>query len=83
MRWQAAVTFEFLHGPPREWRGIVEATGPQTCVSRAVATAKGVIRPRGYSSLVVVLLDRLDRGTDAEDESEDMAESEAEATAEV
>ena len=84
MRWAYAVTFESTTRAPETVRGTVEGGALHTCIYRAAKEAKGRVPPnRHYSSVVVVLLDRLDRGADAEDESEDVADSESEASAEV
>ena len=71
-----AVTFEFELRPPLTHRGIVRASQPATCVSRAVREAQKALQPYYWTSMVCVLLERLD-------EPKDVAESESEASAEV
>jgi hypothetical protein len=58
---QYAVTFEFANRLPITHRGTVAAGKVHTCVSRAVKDAQKALRPQGWSSLVCVLLERLDQ----------------------
>lgn len=55
-----AVTFEFEQQPPITHRGTVTATEAGTCSARAVKEAMKVHKGLRWSSLVVVLLERLD-----------------------
>lgn len=54
-----AVTFEFPERPPVTHRGTVAARQAHVCVARATRIAKKALRPRGWSSLVVVLLEHV------------------------
>jgi hypothetical protein len=54
-----AVTFEFDTRAPLTHRGTVAASGPATCFARAVREAQKVLRPREWSSVSAVLLERL------------------------
>ena len=54
-----AVTFEFDTRPPLTHRGTVAALAEGTCASRAIKEAKRVLRPVNWSSLVCVLLERV------------------------
>ena len=54
-----AVTFEFPERAPETHRGTVESSQPATCVSRATKNAQKVLRPKGWSSVAVILLERL------------------------
>lgn len=58
-----AVTFEFATRPPITHRGTVAASTAATCVARATRIAKTALRPSGWTSLVVVLLERLPEAT--------------------
>lgn len=55
-----AVTFEFETRAPLTHRGTVAASSGATCVARAVREAQRVLRPVNWTSLVCVLLERLD-----------------------
>jgi hypothetical protein len=55
-----AVTFEFPERPPLTHRGVVEASAEATCVARATREAKKALLPRNWSSVVCLLLERLD-----------------------
>lgn len=54
-----AVTFEFESRPPLTHRGTVVASQVGTCVARATRNAQKALRAQGWSSLVVVLLERV------------------------
>ena len=54
-----AVTFEFPERPPVTHRGTVEAGQAHVCIARATQIAKKALKPRGWSSLVVVLLEQV------------------------
>jgi hypothetical protein len=54
-----AVTFEFDERPPVTHRGTVTAGQVHVCVARATRMAKKALRPKNWSSMVVVLLDRV------------------------
>lgn len=60
MRIKYAVTFEFSNRPPDTHRGIVEAGQAHVCAARAIKSARAALRPINWSSLVCVLLERLD-----------------------
>ncbi len=55
-----SVTFEFPMRPPLTARGTVAATKVSTCVARATREAQKALRPQGWSSMVCVLLERLE-----------------------
>jgi hypothetical protein len=54
------VTFEFETRSPVTARGTIAGAKASTCVSRAVKDAQRALRPSGWTSLVCVLLDRLE-----------------------
>ena len=54
-----SVTFEFDLRPPVTHRGTVVAAKVSTCVFRATRDAQKVLRPQGWSSMVCVLLERV------------------------
>ena len=54
-----AVTFEFDSRQPLTHRGTVSASTGSTCFARAVRTAQKALRPVGWSSVVCVLLQRV------------------------
>lgn len=56
-----AVTFEFDTRPPLTYRGTVEAGQPSTCASRAIRIAQQALKPKSWTSMNCVLLERLDR----------------------
>lgn len=62
-----AVTFEFIARPPVTHRGTVEGTAAATCVARATRLAQKALRPVGWSSVVCVLLERLESDARADD----------------
>jgi hypothetical protein len=62
MRVAYSVTYEFPERAPVTHRGVIGGGQPATCVSRAVRQAQRALRPKGWSSLVCVLLERLDKG---------------------
>lgn len=83
MRVSYSVTFEFDLRAPLTHRGVVEAGSPHVCMGKATKAAWRALRPRGWSSVVCVLLERLDQGgkdeeeedaADAEEESEEVKE---------
>ena len=55
-----AVTFEFASQPPIEHRGTVTGSSAATVVKRALKEAMAVHKGLNWSSLVIVLLERLD-----------------------
>jgi len=55
-----AVTWEYPERPPETHRGTITASQPSTCVSRATKEAQKACRPKNWSSMVCVLLERLD-----------------------
>jgi hypothetical protein len=59
MRFRYAVTYEFPLRAPVTHRGTVGASQEATCFSRAVRTAKKALKPKGWSSVVCCLLERL------------------------
>jgi hypothetical protein len=79
MRVKYAVTFEFDLRPPLTYKGIVEAGQPHVCCARAVKEAKAALRPINWSSMVCVLLERLDGAEDESEAEEREAELEGEA----
>jgi hypothetical protein len=58
MRAKYAVTFEFMTNPPLTHRGTVVASKVHTCVRLATQEAVKALSPRGWSSMVVCLLER-------------------------
>ena len=56
MKCSASVTFEYPLRAPETWTGDgLEGQSPAPIARRALATAKKSLRPRGWTSLVVVL----------------------------
>ena len=62
-----AVTFEFAMRAPLTHRGTIAGGRAATCVARAVREAQAALRPRVWSSLVCVLLERLSDATEPAD----------------
>lgn len=79
MRVKYAVTFEFDMAAPLTHRGTVVARHPATCCARAVREANSALRPRNWSSVVCVLLERLDASTEEDKEPLDDADGGEEA----
>jgi len=50
-----SLTFEFQTRPPTTLRGTVAASHVHTCVSRAMQSATKALRPRHWSSAVIVI----------------------------
>ena len=69
-----SVTFEFASRQPLTHRGQVTATTAATCMARAVREAKTALRPHTWSSLVCVLLDRVDVAGEPENADTDDAQ---------
>lgn len=55
-----SVSFEFADRPPLTHRGTVEARQSHVCVARATKAAHQTLRPRNWTSLVCVLLERVE-----------------------
>ena len=55
-----AVTWEYATRAPETHRGTITAGQPHTCMAGAVKAAKKALRPREWTSVVCVLLERLD-----------------------
>jgi hypothetical protein len=62
---QYAVTFEFETRPPLTHRGTVQARQSHVCVARATKAAHQALRPKNWTSLVCVLLGRLEEAREA------------------
>ena len=62
------VTMEFAMGPPVTHRGTVMAASVSTCVARATREAMKAHPHRKWSSLVCVLVERLDDQSETERE---------------
>lgn len=60
-----SVTFEFDSRAPVTHRGTVLGSSGATCVARATREAQKALRPVNWSSLNVVLLERLDVAREA------------------
>lgn len=60
-----SVTFEFDSRAPVTHRGTVLGSSGATCVARATREAQKALRPVNWSSLVCVLLERLDTTPEA------------------
>ena len=60
MRVRYSVTFEFDTRAPVTARGIVTAGQASTCMARATKRAQASLKPKNWTSLVCVLLERLD-----------------------
>jgi hypothetical protein len=54
-----AVTFEFESRPPLTHRSTVEGRAAATCCFRATRIAQKALRPVGWTSVVCVLLERV------------------------
>ncbi len=57
-RMSIAVTFEFEHLPPKTHRCVVEGAAVDTCVARAIRMARKALKPQGWTSACVVVLER-------------------------
>ena len=55
MQWTAAVSFESDTQPVKTWRGVIQAVGVQTAISRAVKAAKLEFPRAAYRSVVAVV----------------------------
>lgn len=55
-----AVTFEFDTRPAITLRGTVAGSAAATCVARATRIAQRTLKPVGWSSMLCVLLKRVD-----------------------
>jgi hypothetical protein len=75
MRVRYAVTFEFETRPPLTHRGEVEGGFAHTCVMRATREAQRRLKPINWSSMVCVLLERLDKDPDTVADAQGAAES--------
>lgn len=70
MRCQYAVTFEFETRAPVTHRGVVAGGRAATCVARATRVAQEALRPIGWTSMLCVLLERVETA-EVEDEGEE------------
>ena len=70
-----AVSFEFAINPPLTHRGVVTASQVDTCMRLATKEARLALRPQGWSSVVCVLLERLDTTSDECAETAQLQES--------
>ncbi len=75
MKVRYAVTFEFDVRAPMTHRGIVTGGRAATCVARATREAQKALSPVGWSSMVCVLLERLDTAPEADDPEDDDAKA--------
>lgn len=71
-----SITYEFDTRPPVTHHGMVTATTAATCMARAAREAQRTLSPRGWSSMVCVLLERLDSDEEGQEESEDQGDTE-------
>jgi len=55
-----SVSFEFDLKPALTHRGVVEAGNGATCCARATREAQKALRPKSWSSMVCVLLERIE-----------------------
>jgi hypothetical protein len=60
MKCHYSVSFEFEIRPPSTFTGVVEGFTAGTCARRAVEEAQKVLKPINWTSLVCVLLDRVE-----------------------
>jgi len=74
MKCRYSVTFEFIARPPVTHRGIVEGWTASTCTRRAVEDAQKALTPVAWSSMVCVLLERLDTTAAEDSEVSEVAE---------
>ena len=75
MKVSVSVTYEFPTRAPKTWKGTVEGGREHVCVSRAVRSAKVALRPVAWSSLVCVILERLDEDVEADRQGIDTVEA--------
>jgi len=68
MRVSYAVTFEFETRAPVTHRSTVEGWAASTCASRAVKEAQKALTPVNWTSMVCVLLERVDTAHEADAE---------------
>jgi hypothetical protein len=66
MRVSTSVTFEFVSCPPVTYRCAVAGAQVATCFARAVRLAQGALLARNWSSVVCVVLERLDAAPEPE-----------------
>ncbi len=62
LRFRYSVTFEFDTRAPVTHTGVVTGSVASGMFSKAVRTAQKALRPRGWSSCVCVLVERLKNG---------------------
>lgn len=65
-----AVTFEFDNRAPLTHRGTVDGWSASTCVARATRIAQRALKPVNWSSMVCVLLERLETSPAVEREDD-------------
>jgi hypothetical protein len=53
-----SVTFEFPERAPVTHRGVIEATTAAAASARAIRAAQKILKPKNWSSLVFVILER-------------------------
>lgn len=73
MKVMYSVTYEFAVRPPLTHRGEIEAWAESTCTARAVKAAKQALRPVNWTSMVCVLLERLDEPAAVADEEVELS----------
>ncbi len=70
MKAKCSVTFEFDVRSPETWRGEVEGTAASTICRRAVERANEELKPRNWSSMVCVILEREGVKQEEEDQTD-------------
>lgn len=70
MKLRVKVTYEFDERPPETAEYVLEASGAHTCVARAMRLAQKDLKPRGWSSMLVCVLERLNADTPIDEPKE-------------
>ena len=60
MRATVSVSFEFMERAPVTWRGELIGIRPETIFYRAIKLARRELKPINWSSVVCVILERVD-----------------------
>lgn len=79
MTLNCSVTFEFKRLPPTTHKTTVVGATVGTCVRRALQNAQKALRPVNWTSLVVVVLERVDRAAEDSEDAKDLTDEPAEA----
>ncbi len=70
MKVRYSVTFEFDLLPPKTHRSTIAASNASTCFARTVRESQKALYPKNWTSVVCVLLERLEDETNTKEESD-------------